>query len=417
METKLNSKLWVKNIVLFLTGQSVSLFGSSLVQYAIMWYIARQTDSGALVGLFAVVAFLPQVVIGMFGGVIADRFNRKYIILLADGSIALATLILAIIMMFGYENIGFIMFISAVRSVGAGIQSPAVSAVIPQIVPQNQLMRVNGIYSSITSVVNLAAPISAGSILRIGAFYNVLLIDVITACIAIGILLFIKIEMHKRSEENTSVIEDFKKGLSYTLSHKFIRYILNLNIWIFILIIPATMFNVLLVTRSFGSDYFYLTLNEVSFFIGATIGGIALASWGGFKNRMSTFNMGLIIFTISTIFLAIFSYFGHFYLYLVAMVVCGTSMSAFNSPVYVLLQEKVQPDHLGRVFSLLGVIGGAIMPLGSVIYGPIVDYVRIEFLMLINAVIMGVIIILVYRNKAFMAEGLPSPKVDEGANN
>ena len=67
---------WKANVALFLTGQTISLFGSMIVQYAVMWYVTFQTGSGFAVALYAVAAFLPQGVISVFGGVLADRMNR-----------------------------------------------------------------------------------------------------------------------------------------------------------------------------------------------------------------------------------------------------------------------------------------------------------------------------------------------------
>ena len=114
--------------------------------------------------LAALFGFLPQAVISIFGGVWADRHNRKLLIIGADAAIAASTLALALVMMTGYDAVWLIFLTMAVRSAGAGIQMPAVSALIPQITPPRNLMRVNGINGSIQSAMALLAPAAAGAI-------------------------------------------------------------------------------------------------------------------------------------------------------------------------------------------------------------------------------------------------------------
>ena len=154
---------WARRVGLFLTAQTISMFGSFLVQYAILWHLTLTTKSGLILALAAVFGFLPQAIVTIFAGVWADRVNRKMMIIVADAAIALATLLLAFLMLSGVDDLWLIFLVMAVRSVGAGIQMPAVSALIPQIVPSDKLMRVNGISSSIQSAMGLLAPIAAAA--------------------------------------------------------------------------------------------------------------------------------------------------------------------------------------------------------------------------------------------------------------
>ena len=96
---------WKRKITLFLTAQTISLFGSSLVQYAIIWYITLTTTSGVMMTISTVCGFLPQMAISLFAGVWIDRYSRKKMIMLADGMIAIATLLLAVMFLMGYNNI------------------------------------------------------------------------------------------------------------------------------------------------------------------------------------------------------------------------------------------------------------------------------------------------------------------------
>lgn len=159
---------WKKQITLFLTSQAVSLFGSSIVQFAIVWYVTKETSSGFWVSMLTVCAYLPQFLISFFAGVWTDRHSKKVMIIAADAAIAFTTFVLVILLPYvdGATHRDTVLLLllliaSALRSVGTGIQTPAVSAMIPELVPQEHYMRVNGINATIQSVVQFAAPAAA----------------------------------------------------------------------------------------------------------------------------------------------------------------------------------------------------------------------------------------------------------------
>lgn len=112
---------WKKDIVLFLSSQTISLFGSSLVQYAIMWYVTMNTQSGVMMTVYIICGFLPTFFLSPFAGVWADRYDRKKLIIAADSAIALATLILAIVFMLGYREMWLLFVVAAIRALGAGV--------------------------------------------------------------------------------------------------------------------------------------------------------------------------------------------------------------------------------------------------------------------------------------------------------
>lgn len=278
---------WKSKIIIFLTAQTISLFGSSLVQYAIIWYITLTTSSGRMMTISTVCGFLPQMVISLFAGVWIDRYSRKKMIMLADGMIAIATLILAVMFLIGYNNIWLLYAILLIRAAGTGIQVPAVNALIPQIVPKDQLMKVNGVNSSISSLMMFLAPAAGGVILSISTIETAFFIDVITAIIGIGIMFTIVVPAHtKLGEVQKSNVQDIKEGFKYLKDHTFIKQLLINLFIVMILISPSAFLTSLMVSRSFGVEVWRLTVSEMTFSAGALVGGVLIASWGGFKNRM-----------------------------------------------------------------------------------------------------------------------------------
>jgi DHA3 family macrolide efflux protein-like MFS transporter len=209
---------WKKNITLFLVGQTISLFGSSLVQYAIMWYITLTTQSGVMMTISIVCGFLPTFFLSPFAGVWADRYNRKLLIVLSDSLIAISTLIMAILFMAGYDALWLLFLMSAIRALGTGIQTPAVGAFIPQLVPEDKLTKVNGTNGSIQAFIMLVSPMASGALLTVATIETIFFIDVITAVIAVvTLLLFLRVPVHAKAleKQTTSYFSDMRQGFVY----------------------------------------------------------------------------------------------------------------------------------------------------------------------------------------------------------
>ncbi|MDL2289709.1 MFS transporter, partial [Clostridia bacterium OttesenSCG-928-F22] len=285
---------WKKNTAIFMSTQALSLFGSSLVQYAITWHITLTTQSGVYTMLSIIFGFLPTFFLSPFAGVWADRYNRKHLIMLADGGIALCTLILAIVFLTGSTSIWLLLIASAIRALGSAIQTPCVGAMLPDIVPKEKLVRVNGINSSIQSLIALASPMVSGALMSFAALEYIFFIDVITAAIAIFIMFFfLKLPFKKkeRSSEKSAYFKELKMGFSYIARHKYLVIFFIACAAFFFLAAPVAFLTPLQVTRSFsgsGNEVWLLSAIEMAFSIGMILGGLLLAIWGGMKNRVHT---------------------------------------------------------------------------------------------------------------------------------
>ncbi|PHC45982.1 MFS transporter [Bacillus toyonensis] len=376
----MNENNWRMNIILFLTAQTISLFGSSLVQYAIIWYITLTTSSGAMLTISTVCGFLPQIAISLFAGVWIDRYDRKKMIMLSDGIIAIATLILAILFLTGYKSIWMLFIVLLIRSAGTGVQTPAVNALIPQIVPKDYLMKVNGINSSITSLIMFLSPAVSAVILSVTSIETTFFIDVITAIIGISIMFIIQVEGHANvGVKQKSNLQGIKEGFAYLKENVCMKRLLVLLIIIMILISPAAFLTPLMVTRSFGAEMWRVTASEMTFSAGAAAGGVLIAAWGGFRNRMHTTALACALYGLLMVGLGIAPV---FIMYLVFNFLIGITMPCFNTPVTVLLQEKVDPVMHGRMFSLVQIANSCALPLGMIIFGPLADVFSVEVLLI-----------------------------------
>jgi MFS transporter, DHA3 family, macrolide efflux protein len=395
---------WQKKVVLFLSGQTMSLFGSALVQFAIIWHITLTTKSGWAMTISTVCAFLPQILISLFAGVWADRYNRKLLIIFSDIMIAVSTLVLAVLFLLGFNDLWLLFLVSGIRSAGAGIQSPAVNALIPQIVPKEKLIKVNGINGSIQALIMLLSPAASGALMSLSTLEAIFFIDVATAIIAILIMLFLQVPLHKKAAEKqtTGYFDDLKEGLNYIPQNVFLRNLMAFYALFFFLVTPAAFLTPLMITRSYGEEVWRLTANEMSFFAGSMIGGIIIATWGGFKNRVYTIGLACVAFGILTTALGLSS---TFVIYLIVIFVTGLFIPFFSSSSTVLLQEKVDPDMHGRVFALVQIVSSAAMPLGMLVFGPIADIVQVEQLLIITGVLMAISGASIFYNKGLKGVG------------
>ena len=406
---------WKRNVALFLTGQTISLFGSMIVQYAVMWYITFQTGSGIAVALYALAAFLPQGVISIFGGVLADRMNRRVLVMLSDGTIAAVTLVLALLMANGVTDLWIILLAVAARSIGAGVQTPAVSAILPQLVPGEQLMRVNGIFGTIQSAMALLAPAAAGVVFGLFGIVPVFFIDVVTAVIGIGVLFFVAVPtLASIAEKTTSYRTDLVEGMRYIWHHAIVRWLLVVFAIIFLLTVAPSFVTPLLIAREYGNDVTLVTLLEIAFSVGMLGGGVLVSTLLAKRGRLGLILFSTFGFAIFTVGLGLSPNLVVFYGFMFGI---GLLVPLFSTPFMTLVQETVPPEMHGRVFSYVGIVMALATPIGMVVFGPLADVISVQLLLVIAgavmALIMVVAIIVPSGRAAMKAARTPAPEPEE----
>ena len=390
---------WKSQAMLFLISQCITLFGSTLVQMAIVWYVTIQTSSGVWVAAFTVCSYLPQFLISFVAGVWADRHSRKKLIIGADSLIALVTFLMVLVIPHITDKtvvLGGLLVMSVIRSFGAGIQTPAVNAVIPQLVPEDQIMRFNGINATMQSVVQFAAPAAAGILLTMNTLSSTLIIDTATAIVGIGLLSAVIIPKQAIQNKETSVFIDMKIGIKYTLSDKLIGKVLTVYGLFIFLCVPAGFLSQLFVSRVYGETYWYLSAVELAGFIGMVAGGILMSIWGGFKSRVTTMSVGLIAFGSLAIGMGLSKQFA---LYLTLMIIYGVAITMVQTATTTLIQEKAEISMQGRVFGLLGAMYSGFLPVGMAIFGPMADEISLQWIMIGSGIALIALSIFVGTNK------------------
>ena len=385
---------WKRKTLFFLISQCITLFGSTLVQMAIVWYITLKTESGAWVAAVSICSYLPQFLISFVGGVWADRYSRKKLIILSDGMIAAVTflMILAIPAISSDSLlIGALLVMSVIRSIGAGIQMPAVNAVIPQLVPENALMRYNGINATMQSIVQFISPAAAGLILTSATLQRALAVDVFTAIVGISLLCFVAIPKQKMQKRERSVFDDMKTGIQYSFSDKTIGTLLIIYGIFILLCVPAGFMSGVLVSRVYGDTYWYLTAVELTGFAGMALGGAFIGIKGEVHSRIKTLIAGFFIFGTTAICMGISH---NFLFYLIMMFLYGIALTMIQTAMTTMIQETPEHSMQGRVFGLMGAMYSGFLPIGMAVFDPMADVIPLQWIMVGSGI--GLIFIAVF---------------------
>ena len=284
-----------------------------------------------------------------------------------------------------------LLVMSALRSVGAGIQTPAVNAVIPQIVPKEELMRYNGMNAAMQSLVQFAAPAAAGILLSLGSLRDTLFVDIITAEVGIGIVLCLSFPKEQerlaytgQTRTSDSVLEDIRKGIRYALMNSGIGKLLTIYGGFVFLSVPAGYLAGLLVSRVFGNGYGYLTAVEVTGFAGMVLGGVIMNVRGSLNRHRRNggrdifLPAGLVVFGAMAVGMSLIR---EFLLYLVQMFVYGIALTIVQTSITTMLQEKTELSMQGRVFGMMSSVYSGFMPLGMLVFGAMADKMPLQWIM------------------------------------
>ena len=270
-------------------GQAFSLFGTRLVQFALVWYLTSQTGSAQVLTSASIAAIVPQVVIAPFAGALVDRWNRRRVMMISDSLIAGAILVLAVLFALDRVEVWHIYLVMLFRSAGGAFQWPAMQASTSMMVPKEHLSRVAGLNQSLQGLVSIIAPPTGALFLEILPIQYVLTVDVATAVLAVGPLIFIQVPQPVRSDVSArGVLTDMREGFRWLWSKKPLVMIMGISLMINMVTNPAFTLLPLLITTYFKGGAIQLAWVQSANGIGLILGGISLGIWGGFKSKSKT---------------------------------------------------------------------------------------------------------------------------------
>ena len=370
------------------TGQAFSLLGSSLVQFALVWWLTETTGSATVLATATMLSLLPGVLIGPFAGALIDRWNRRVVMMLADGLIALASAWLAYMFYVGTVQTWHVYVIMLIRATAGAFHWPAMQASTSLMVPKGQLSRIAGMNQALHGSMNIAAPPLGALLLSLLPTQGILGIDIGTALVAIVPLFLFTIpqpvvDAEKRSEAH--VLRDLRDGVRYLSRWPGMFHFLGLAAVIELLSVPAYMLAPILVTQYFHGDAFQLGAMNSSYGIGFVVGGLILSAWGGFKRRILTSLMGIVGVGIAMLVIGMIPP-SAFWIAVGAAGMTGAMHALITGPILAIVQAVVAPEMQGRILSLVISMVTAMAPLSMVIAGPTADLVGVRALYWIGGV-------------------------------
>ncbi|MEM7532562.1 MAG: MFS transporter [Chloroflexota bacterium] len=387
-------------------GQTFSLLGSGLVQFALIWYLTETFSSALILAIATIVWLLPQILLGPIAGALVDRWNRRVVMIAADGIIALAIIVLALCFLLEWVPLWLIYAIMFVRSLGTAFHRPAMLASTPLLIPEKHLTRIAGLNQGIQGATKIIVPPIAALLLAWLPMQSILAIDLLTATIAIIPLFFIHIPNPVRKDlvqdlpqdlgqgstarnqrHKPSVMDDLWAGLTFVWGWTGLRLVFGLALILNIFLTPAFALLPIMITETFGGDAIDFAWVSAGWGTGAILGGLLLGVWSGFNNRMILFLGGLLLlgacllvigFTPPTLLwmLIITTGFGG----LMNAVAVGTLIAVFQ----VVIPNEIQ----GRVFTLFGSINQGMIPLGLLIAAPVADSVGVQIWFTLGGIVM-----------------------------
>lgn len=404
----MKNQKWFQTYIYIWAGQFVSMLSSSAVNFAVIIYLSLHYKSAEILALSGIAGLLPQALIGPFAGVFIDRWDRKKVMIYADGFIAVCTFLMSFAFVDGEANLLLVYLLLACRSVGSAFHSPAMQAIAPLIVPKEQLLRVSGINQMLQSVSSIAGPALGTLAITFFPIGKVLYMDVIGAVLAITSLLFVTIP-HLKTDEVVKttvgvVFADLKTGLEAIYKNKGLSLLFLYAMLATFCVMPVAIMFPLLTIDHYGGGKWEMSVIEVIWGVGMLIGGGVLTALRISLPKVVLVNIMHMVLGLTFVFSGVFPA-SWFYGFVLITGLGGVAMSIFSAAFMTIIQEQVKPEMLGRVFSLYFSI--AILPsvVGLLFTGIIADNIGVTNAFIISGAAMVVVGIVSFMTPSVMRLG------------
>lgn len=371
------SRLSLRPFFLIWSGQAVSLLGSQVAQFALIWWLTLETGSGTVLAAATFLGLVPQVVLGPLAGALIDRWNRQRILIVADGVIALVSLGLAVLFWRDAASTWHVLAALLIRAVASAFHQPTMAASTSLMVPKEHLTRVQGANETLEGVLLIASAPLGALLLGVAPISAILGLDVLTAAFALAPLFVISVPQPGRSaepDEQPSIGADVIAGLRYVGAWPGLLIVVTMGALINFFTVPASALLPLLVREHFGGGAMQFGGMTLAFGVGLIAGGATLGIWGGFRRRVVTSLCGLLGLAVALLAIGLAPA-STYSLAVAGFFAAGAMATLVNGPLQAVLQAVVAPELQGRVFTLVTTLAVAASLVGLAISGPLADLV------------------------------------------
>ena len=386
---------WKLKFYTIWAGQAVSLITSAILQMAIIFYLTEKTGSAMVLSMASLVGFLPYAVFGPAIGVLVDRHDRKKIMIGADLIIAAAGAVLAIVALYMELPVWIVMIVLFIRSIGTAFHTPALNAVTPLLVPEEQLTKCAGYSQSLQSISYIVSPAVAALLYSVWDLNAIIAIDVLGAVIAsitVAIVRIPKLGDQVQSLE-PNFIREMKEGIVVMRQNKGLFALLLLGTLYTFVYMPINALYPLISMEYFNGTPMHISITEIAFASGMLAGGLMLGRLGSYEKRVPLITGSFFMMGASLAIAGLLPPSG-FIIFVVCCAIMGLSVPFYSGVQTALFQQKIKPEYLGRVFSFTGSIMSLAMPLGLILSGFFTDRIGINHWFLISGIlIIGIAIV------------------------
>lgn len=365
----------MKKFLVIWLGQLISLFGSGLTGFALAVWIFQETGQATPFAMTILFGNLPRLLLSPLAGSLADRWNRRLLMILSDAGSALVTLSIVFVIMSGELQIWHIYLIATFNAIFAAFQEPAYTASIAMIVPKKNLARANGMVQMGQALEMVATPLMAGVLFVAIGLRGIVLIDFASFFFAIGALLVVKIpqpEVEPPAEgERATVMKDVVFGWNYMRARAGLLGILIYFAFVnFLLNFAVVLAGPMVLSNNPPSVY---GLVQMTLGAGLLAGGIVMSAWGGPQRGRIKVIIGFIILAAAG--LVVTGLHPWPVVIGAGLLILTFSVPMASGPSQAIFQSKIAPAVQGRVFAIRSLVSRSMMPLAFLLAGPLADYV------------------------------------------
>lgn len=382
------SGTWKRDFLIIWSGQGLSTLTSSIVQMAIIWYITSRTESAAVLSLATLIGFLPQAMLGMFIGVLIDRYDRKKIMIVSDLTMSAACGLLAVVGIWGDIPIWLIMAVLFVRSIGSAFFNPSLQAVMPLIIPKEQLTRYAGYSQTFESASMIASPALAAVLYSIFPLHQIIMLDLFGAFLAVITLTIVKIPKLSADlkDKSPNMLREAKDGYQAIKRVRGMRELLLIGAMYAMIYFPIGTLYPLITMTYFNGGVKESGFVETVFSVGMLAGSVMLGVWGGKIHKIKAIIGSIGVYGAGCLMTGFLPPEG-FLLFVFLSFFMGATVPFYFGVQTSIFQIKIDGEYLGRVLSLTSSISMLAMPLGLILSGAFAGSIGIDRWFLLSGVV------------------------------
>ncbi|MBD8073674.1 MFS transporter [Bacillus thuringiensis] len=382
-------KIATRNIILIMIGKMTSLLGAGIYTFAMGLYVLKTTGSGMGFATTLICGSIPRLICGPIAGAVADRVNRKWLVIGTDLLSSLTMFIMFILATTFGPSLLFIYVSAALLSICASFYSVSLTSSIPSLVDEGRIQKASALNQTAASLSNILAPIIGGVVFGFFSIKSFFLLNSITFFLAVVVQLFIVFDLYKKevAESKEHFLTSIKEGFSYVKRQHEIYGLMKIAVGVNFFASALFVSLPYIIVQNLHLSSKQLGVVEGMLAVGMLIGAIALSVRKEVNNPFRSVYIGLFLFaslSLCTVFPLVVTIpkVASFIYYIAFMMLTGISMMVVNIPMQVHLQKTTDPSYLGRVFGLLETISTAIAPLGMIVYGLLLDMLPTSIVMM-----------------------------------